>query len=554
MAADLYSLQWPVLLAWLIALFFFLAWAATLLFSRRAVRSHIRVGWTRPRGPVLAASKWLLAAVAVAIVLALLLPLSAAEQPRTQVVLALIYAAVTYVCFGWAWKQVAARMNRTSEQASEWKASGESARRQLSGLLEEGALRRKACELLQNQLQVSHASLWQVHGDAYQRTESSPQMPVCATEFGRSALLPRTLAAGRPGRSLMLLSARRHPLHWSPLAGDEMKEAQAQLATLFANVAVSVQNQAQLEGFFLLGPRTNSRPFAAHHLEFAEVVARQLLQSLHSGAVAALVIDRAAKQAADRAAQQASRRSARATLTHLYPPQRIDVPGIEYGVDYWLGEQPTGVCYDIVALPNQMALFLLADIEGPAEDAAIRLVQFQALIRNRAWTHMEDLAELARHATRGLAHSLAHHPPISFFCARPVPGARRIQYLNAGHFPPILLRRSSAGAEVTRLHTGGPAIGPVLATPYQSGEIELGRDDLVVIPSRSLISAVNAKSEAWSESRLVVSLLGWENRPVQELTQKAIQAANDFTAADPQQPPRFLIALRSAPVFHGSDV
>ena len=148
-------------------------------------------------------------------------------------------------------------------------------------------------------------------------------------------------------------------------------------------------------------------------------------------------------------------------------------------------------------------------------------------------------------AARGLSTSLANHPPISFFCARPVLGGRRIQYVNAGHLPPILLRRTTAGAEVIRLQTGGPAIGEAPNMPYLVGEFELRPGDLVVIPSNGLVNALNSESEIWGENQLVDSLLGWESRPVKESVQQALQAVEAFAGEAPNQPPRFLIALRT---------
>jgi sigma-B regulation protein RsbU (phosphoserine phosphatase) len=550
MAAELDRLQWLTLLLWLAVLLLFLSSLAALFFSSRSARVHLRVAWFRHRSSARHTLRPLLLTAAVAIVAAGLLQISAGETWAMRLSLVLVGAGVTFVSFDWAWKQTSIWIMHRSGQAREWRLRGEAARRQLQGLLEPAVLRQKACQLMQENLQISHASLFLPQGGVYRRVEASPQQGGCDAEFAMESLLHQELTCGWTFQSLALVDARHGtPLKWSRLVAGDLEGEQARLAQLSAQVAVPLQSQLNLDGFILLGPRNDGRGFSAHHLEFAEGVARQLVDCVHTATLLQPALERVTEQAHE----QATRRTARSTRTHLAPPQRTEIPGIDYGADYWQGEKPAGVCYDIISLPKRMAAFLLADVPGPIEDAAVRLVQFQALLRSRAWAYNEDLAELVESTARGLSLSLANHPPISFFCARPILGGRRMQYLNAGHYPPILLRRTSTGAEVTRLHTGGPAIGEFLGTPYQVGEIELQPGDLVAIPSRGLVNALNSESEAWGESRLVDSLLGWESRPVREIVQQALHAADAFTGRDPHQPPRFLIGIRPTSEKQGSN-
>lgn len=541
MAAEFDRLQWLALLVWLAVLLLFLSSLTALFFSSRSARVHFRLAWFRHGGSSRPTLKPLLFTAVVAIVAALLLQISAGETWAMRLSLVLVGAGVTFVSFDWAWKQTSIWIGDRSGQAREWRLRGESARRQLQGLFEPAALRHKACQLVQENLQLSSASLLLLQGEAYHRMESCPMHTGVEVVFPVTSLLRRELASGWSFQSLMLVDGRHGtPLRWSRIAGGDLEGEQSQLAVLSARVAVPMQSQLNLDGFFLLGPRLSGAPFSAHHLNFAEAVARQLVDCLHIAALVQPVLDSVTEQAHE----QATRRTARATRMHLAPPQRTEIPGVEHGADYWLGDKPGGVCYDIIGLPKRMAVFLLADIPGPIEDAAVRLVQLQALLRSRAWAYNEDLAELVESTARGLALSLANQPPISFFCARPLPGGQRLQYLNAGHYPPILLRRTTAGAEVIRLNTGGPAIGEKLDTAYQVGEIELQPGDLIAIPSRGLVNALNSESEPWGESRLVDSLLGWESRPVIEIVHQALHAVDAFTGKDPNQPPRFFIALR----------
>lgn len=540
MAAALDSAQWFTLLVWLAILLVFLSSLAAVFLSSRSVRVHFRLAWIRQLSSSHATLKPLLLAVSVAIVDAFLLQISAGETWAMRLALVLVGAGVTFVSFHWGWKQVSMWIDQRSGQTREWSLRSESARRELQGLFEPTALRHKACQLLRHNLKVRHASLFMLESDAYRRVTVLPQQADGEVEFPIDSLLQQELASGWSFRSLTLVDGRNGtPLRWSGSTDGDLAGEQSRLAVLSAQVAVPMQSQLKLDGFFLLGPRAHRAAFCAHHLEFAEAIARQLVDSLHIAALTQpdLIV-------AEQAHQRATWLTARVTRSHLSPPQRGEIPGVEYGVDYWLGDQPGGIYYDIIGLPEGMAAFVLADIPGPIEAATVRLVQFQALLRSRAWAHGEDLAEWVESTARGLSHSLTNHPPISFFCARPIRDGRRMQYLNAGHYPGIILRRTAAGAEVTRLHIGGPAIGENLNTRYEVGEIELNEGEFVAIPSLGVVNALNSESETWRENGLAESLLGWESRPVKETVQQALQAVDAFTGNDPNQPPRFLIALR----------
>ena len=92
----------------------------------------------------------------------------------------------------------------------------------------------------------------------------------------------------------------------------------------------------------------------------------------------------------------------------------------------------------------------------------------------------------------------------TFFYAEYDPATRRLDYVNAGHNPPVVLRGDPAAApDLVRLDTGGPVIGLLPECGYEQGEVQLAPGDLLVAFTDGVSEAMNAAQEEWGEERLL---------------------------------------------------
>ena len=77
---------------------------------------------------------------------------------------------------------------------------------------------------------------------------------------------------------------------------------------------------------------------------------------------------------------------------------------------------------------------------------------------------------------------------------------RSLIYVNAGHNPPIL-RRKTGGLE--RLNDGGIPLGILADAPYQSGTVMLQSGDWLVVFTDGVTEAENEAGEEYGEARLL---------------------------------------------------
>lgn len=533
-------LQWLILLVWLGLLFLYPVLLAGILFSTRTLRLGLGIAWSGRSAAPRRGQRSLLIAVACAILALFLLQVSAGESTAVRLSVALIGAAVAWLFLDWAARQFHAFLLRRSAEARDWMLRSSSATAALHGLFDRRLILQRACALLHSNLRCA-AYYFESDGGDFRLSASAPPALQPAPEFAASSLLPKALSWDLRFRALPLIHpGSALPLRWSSGPSDQWAAEQALLDSLGAHLAVPLSADGRLAGFFLLGAQEESRVYSPHHHAFAEAIARQSAQALAAAAAAAPQFEQVAEEALD----QASRRSARLSRTHLAPPDRFELPGLDCAADYWLGDIPGGASYDIVSLPGRAAAFFLAEIPGPAEDASVRLVQLQALLRTRARAYHEDLAELAGSTRRAIALSAAGRPPISLFCARFVSGSSRLRYLNAGVYPPIHLRRTAEGAQIVRLTTGGDPLEAQSSSLFQEGEIDFLPGDVLAIASAGIPNAASPDGEAWGEGGLLDALLAGDTRPASEIAAQTLTAATAFTAASPAQPPRLLLVLR----------
>ena len=107
-----------------------------------------------------------------------------------------------------------------------------------------------------------------------------------------------------------------------------------------------------------------------------------------------------------------------------------------------------------------------------------------------------------------------------------------IEYVNAGHNPPMLVRSSG---EVDRLPAGGLILGVVPAAKHERREVEMRPGDLLVAFSDGVTETQNEAGEEFGEDRLIGLLLQERTRSASFLQDLVADSLRNFAGAAPQQ-------------------
>jgi sigma-B regulation protein RsbU (phosphoserine phosphatase) len=105
------------------------------------------------------------------------------------------------------------------------------------------------------------------------------------------------------------------------------------------------------------------------------------------------------------------------------------------------------------------------------------------------------------------------------------PGKGALQYVNAGHNPPFLLR---ADGSVERLETGGFLLGVFPEATYETAGLTMGAGDLLILYSDGVTEAMDAQGAEFGDDRLVAFLSKHRDVPVEELVDALIAQVREY--------------------------
>ena len=218
---------------------------------------------------------------------------------------------------------------------------------------------------------------------------------------------------------------------------------------------------------------------------------------------------------------------ARGVQRQLLPRPRVSAPGIEFECVFRPAGDVGGDLCDIFATGEQSTAFLLGDVSGKGIGAALLMANLHGIIRsNRELAG--DPALLITRSNRQFyqATSPEHYATLFFGVYDHATAALR--YVNCGHPPPVLLRRSG---EVERLESTGLMLGAFDAMPFEARAIGISPGDRLVLFSDGVSETGGHEDDAWVVDSVQMLARAGSKSLAQALAM-ACDSADDVTILD----------------------
>lgn len=212
----------------------------------------------------------------------------------------------------------------------------------------------------------------------------------------------------------------------------------------------------------------------------------------------------------------------------LLPQQLPQVPHLQVAAYSQPAEIVGGDYFDFFRFRNGAYGFAIADVMGKGMPASLLMASLQASLRILVPEHdspqavMERLNALFVHNTQLIRF-------ITIFLGSYDPQTRVFEYCNAGHNPPLLVRRRQEGYHAEWLKPTGAAIGLVENFSFGIEQTALASGDVLLLYTDGLTEAMNAQDEEYGEQRLVDLLRRNHGLPPQALLHQLRHALRDFT-------------------------
>jgi serine phosphatase RsbU (regulator of sigma subunit) len=182
-----------------------------------------------------------------------------------------------------------------------------------------------------------------------------------------------------------------------------------------------------------------------------------------------------------------------------------------------------GDYYDVFPLSDNRTAFLIADVSGKGLGAALLTTMLQGALSGM--TMGANPADVFCHINRFLCeHSEVGRYATMFFGILDPEG--RLEFVNAGHLPPLLLRAGEVDEPFTE---GGFPVGLIPDARYVASCVALRPGDTLVLYSDGVTEAMDPDHEMFGVSRLRELLVGKHEAPLETLKNSILESVQAFS-------------------------
>ncbi len=220
----------------------------------------------------------------------------------------------------------------------------------------------------------------------------------------------------------------------------------------------------------------------------------------------------------------------------LIPKQQPSYYNLQYSWQYIPCKQVGGDLFNIIQLDEQTVMTYLVDVSGHGISSAMVTVSVHQSLSlhtgqlvKRPTDHppfyeiTPPWAVLQELETEYPFERFEEFFTISYLLINPHTG--QLRYCNAGHPPPLLLRKDG---RVERLAAGGTVIGVGKLVDFVDGEACLKPGDRLFMYTDGITDHLGKEDEAYGEERLLKQLLTQRNKPFDDVIRDTLIALREF--------------------------
>jgi sigma-B regulation protein RsbU (phosphoserine phosphatase) len=326
---------------------------------------------------------------------------------------------------------------------------------------------------------------------------------------------------------------RDDPDAWYLMAGTAERRA---LELLNAELLIPLPGRNRLMGIMALGPKRSEAAWSRTDLQVLQTVARQTGLALEVSELAHSL----AAEAAHRERVNREMEIAREVQERLFPQEMPAIVGASLAGACRAALGVGGDYYDVFTLEDGRLGLAIGDVSGKGISAALLMASLRASLRGVSLNSPRNFAELMRKVNVLVYEASASNRYATFFFAAYDPKTRRLECVNAGHNPPVLLRNG----EVIRLEAGGPVVGLLPFAPYAEQALTLEPGDLLLLYTDGISEAMTHADEEWGEDRMIEAATKARGKHADEILSAMFAACDKFTAEASQHDDMTMLILK----------
>jgi sigma-B regulation protein RsbU (phosphoserine phosphatase) len=305
-----------------------------------------------------------------------------------------------------------------------------------------------------------------------------------------------------------------------------------------SQLLLPLAGQEQLAGILSLGPKLSEAPYSEVDIRLLQAVASQMGLALENSRLVASL----AAAAAERERANTELEIAREVQERLFPQKFPAIPGLDCAGYCRPARGVGGDYYDFLQLADGRLGIAIGDVSGKGIAAALLMASLQASLRGQALAEIHDLSALMHNVNKLVYEASTSSRYATFFYGEYDSATRRLDFVNAGHNPPVILR----GDSVLRLEAGGPVVGLLPEACYRQDSFVFEPGDIFVAFTDGISEALNEREEEWEEDRFIAASERCRGLDARHMIEAIFEAADSFTGAAKQYDDMTLLIVKVA--------
>ncbi len=282
-------------------------------------------------------------------------------------------------------------------------------------------------------------------------------------------------------------------------------------------LALPLRQHGETCGALCLGPKRTGQSYEPGDVEFLSALGNLALVSIQNSF---LVEEQIEKERLEEEMRLARRIQERLLPQEIPEPDGYEVAAIAEPSRFVGGDY-----YDVVELEGNRILAAVADVTGKGVPASLLMANLQAGLHVMLPMDV-NIEEAVGHLNRVICENTDFDKFITFFVSILHLDSGQLEYVNAGHNPPMLVR---ADGSIELLETGGLLLGVMKSLGYERGTVDLHPGDVVVMFTDGVTEAMNSDGEEYHEDRLEAVLKKVHHLSAQEILKAIREDVSAFT-------------------------
>ena len=248
---------------------------------------------------------------------------------------------------------------------------------------------------------------------------------------------------------------------------------------------------------------------------------QNLIRSISESAAAAVEQARLLKLQAHQRRTERSLRIAGAVQKRMLPEQTPRFENIELAGRYRPSQEIGGDFYDLFVVRDQLGV-LVGDVVGKGVVAGLLMCAVRATIRAYAEL-FDDVSRVMVRTNNAVCRDTIVSEFVTIWYGMIDPQTLEMRHVNAGHEPPMLVRKHKDQWQIQSLQGSGLVVGVLENEEYTMHTTQLHKGDFLIAFTDGITDAINFDMQRFRKSKLEQSIIEFLNETPDPSAQQVLE-------------------------------